>query len=246
MTTNEDKILTVARYLEGDMEKDEQISFEGALAVEEELQNLVAAYRNLHQTLEMHLVPSKADLDVNAKLLHFNDQYFKTKSVAKIIPLKQYLKWGSVAAVLIIGLLVWAPWSADLYKKYAVVKEMSVAERGDDESNGLQKAAEFYNQKNFAAATELLKKEYQKDPGNSLVVYYYGLSLMEINQPKEARGILTQVYNGESVFKYDAAYSIALSYLKQDDKAQTLSWLSKVPQGNGNYEKAKELIEKLK
>lgn len=246
MATNEDKLLTVARYLEGDLDKDEQIGFEHALAVDEELQKLVADYQKLHQTLKMHLAPSKADLEVNEKLRNLNDQYFKTQSTARIIPLIQYLKWGSVAAVLIVGLFVWAPWSTDLYEKYAVTSEMSVAERGADEGDDLQKAAVFYNQKNFAAAAELLKKAYQKDPDNSLVAYYYGLSLTETNQTEEARNILEKLYHGASVFKYDAAYSIALSYLKQRDQRLTIIWLAKVPEGNGNYEKAKALLQKLK
>lgn len=246
MATNEDKLRTVARYLEGDLDKEEQIGFERDLATDQELQKLVAGYQNLHQTLKMHLAPAKADLEVNEKLRNLNDQYFKNRPTVRITPLIQYLKWGSVAAVLIVGLFIWAPWSVDLYEKYAVTKEMSIAERGGNDEGNLQKAAELYNQKNFAAATELLEKEYQKDSNNSLVAYYYGLSLTEINKPGEARNVLEKLYHGESVFKYDAAYSIALSYLKQGEHTLAITWLSKVPEGNGNYEKAKALIQKLK
>ena len=246
MISNEDKLLKVASYLEGDMEPEEQIGFEQMLAADEELQKLVADYRDLHQTLKMHLAPSQSDLEVNEKLRNLNDQYFKSRKTARIIPFVQYLKWGSAAAVLIIGLFVWAPWNADLYEKYAVKKEMSVAERGDGNDNELQKAAEFYNQKNFTAAVTLLKKEYQKDSGNALVAYYYGLTLTEINKPGEAIPVLEKLYAGESVFKYDAAYGIALSHLKQGNTLSAITWLSKVPESNGNYAKAQELIQKLK
>ncbi|MOA63381.1 hypothetical protein D3C78_1890890 [compost metagenome] len=63
---------------------------------------------------------------------------------------------------------------------------------------------------------------------------------------EEARAVLSKLYDGESVFKYDAAYSIALSYVKQKDNQQALSWLSKIPQGSTNYDKAQELSNKLR
>src|SRR5690606_19040473 len=124
-------------------------------------------------------------------------------------------KWMSAAAVLIIGLLVWAPWSANLYEKYAISKEMSVVERGEGGKDNLEKAADFYNSGDYESAAVILQKEHSIAPDNSLIAYYYGVSLIETNKPDEARTVLTKIYEGVSVFKYDAAYSIGLSYIKE-------------------------------
>jgi tetratricopeptide (TPR) repeat protein len=254
---NEEKLLTVARYIEGDMEVQEKESFEAQLQGDRELQTLVAAYQNIHQTLKMKIAPAQEDQQVESTLAELNRQYFggrgvtesagqgnKTKA-AKIVPLGRYLKWLSIAAVLIIGLFIWAPWSADLYEKYAISKEMSVAERGVGQAGLLEKAAALYNTGDYPGARKLLEKEYQAKPEHSIVAYYYGITLIETGSYDKARTVLTVLYNGESVFKFDAAYSIGLSYIKQKNRQQALNWLKKIPQGTSHYAKARELTQKL-
>lgn len=250
---NEEKLLAVARYLEGDMEHQEKTEFEFSIQTDPELQGMLAEYKNVHQTLKMKIAPSEADADVKATLASLNRQYFKdetsleTKANAspKIVSIKPYLKWMSVAAVLIIGLLVWAPWSAGLYEKYAISKEMSVVERGEDNKNNLEKAANFYNSGDFTSASDILQKEYADSPENSMVAYYYGVSLIETEKMDEARTVLTKIYDGASVFKYDAAYYVALSYVKEKSNPEAIAWLEKIPSGTSNFDKAQELIKML-
>ncbi|MBB5440540.1 tetratricopeptide (TPR) repeat protein [Pedobacter sp. AK017] len=248
----EEKLLTVARYLEGDMEPQEKQQFETLLQSDQELQDLLDAYKNIHQTLKMKIAPSQEDKDVEATLTSFGKQYFKQGAIpdtakdAKVISLSSYMKWISVAAILIVGLFVWAPWNTDLYERYGISKEMSVVERGDGNKNNIEKAADLYNAGDFDAAGKILEKEYLADTANSLVAYYYGITLIETNKADEARRILIGLYAGKSVFKYEAAYYIGLSYLKQNNHAQALEWLEKIPQGSPVYEKAQELIKKIR
>lgn len=251
---NEEKLLTVARYLEGDMEQEEKEGFETLIQTDGELQRLLAEYKDIHQTLKMKIAPSEMDREVATTLSSLNDQYFAAgtavetaeKNTATVISFQPYLKWLSVAAVLVIGLLVWAPWSANLYEQYAISKEMSVVERGDGDKNNLEKAADFYNAGDFNAASAILQKEYALKPDHSLTAYYYGVTLIETGKAVEARKVLTRLFEGESVFKYDAAYYMALSYLKENNNKEALTWLTKIPTGTGNYDKAQELTKKLK
>lgn len=246
---NEEKLFTVARYLEGDMELQEKNAFEALLQTDTELLELLAEYKNIHQTLKMKIAPSVADRQVAATLSSLNQQYFRDSSedetTVKVVSFKPYLKWISIAAVLVIGLLVWAPWSANLYEKYSIGREMSVAERGDGGEDGLQKAAELYNARDFTGAGKILEKAYAAAPEDAMLAYYYGLTLMETGKATVARTVLTKLYAGESVFKYDAAYSIALSYVKEKDHLKALEWLEKIPEGSTNHDKARELIGKL-
>lgn len=247
---NEEKLLTVARYLEGDMEPQEKIDFEMAVPTDPELQELLAEYKNVHQTLKMKIAPSPTDAQLEATLSSLNQQYFKNAvaeqpEMTRVVSLKPYLKWMSVAAVLIIGLLVWAPWSANLYEKYAISKEMSVVERGEGDKNNLEKAADFYNTGNFASAAKVLQQEYATNKDNSQVAYYYGISLIETAKGEEGRAVLSKLAEGESVFKYDAVYYMALSYVKEKNPKEALVWLEKIPQGSANYDQAKELSKKL-
>lgn len=250
---NEEKLLAVARYLEGDMELQEKESFEASVQTDTELKELIAEYKNVHQTLKMKIAPSETDRQVEATLSLLNQQYFGLEPgmetvrqpAARVFSIKPYIKWMSVAAILVIGLLVWAPWSSSLYEKYAISKEMSVVERGEGDKNNLEIAADFYNEGNFAAASGILQKEYALKPDHSQVAYYYGVSLVELNKIEEARTILIKIYAGESVFKFDAAYYVALSYLKQKNNQEALTWLAKIPPGTSNYENAQALTKKL-
>lgn len=255
---NEEKLLTVARYLEGDMELQEKEGFEKQLETDAELQELAAEYKIIHQTLKMKIAPSAEDRNLKATLETLNKQYFnsaddkvlRTEQLEDVPVVKlsvaPYLKWVSIAAVLIIGLLIWAPWSASLYEKYGISTEMSVAERGADQPNSLEKAAALYNAKDYAAARKILQPMYMETPQNTLLAYYFAITLVETGKEAEARTVFLKLYNGESVFKYDAAYYTALSFLKQENEKDARTWLEKIPEGTANYTQAQELLSKLK
>ena len=79
-----------------------------------------------------------------------------------------------------------------------------------------------------------------------MAMLYCGISLIETGHSEEARNYLLKVFNGESVFKYDAGFYIALSYLKEKKEKECIAWLKKIPADASNYDKAQELIQKLK
>ncbi|HMI01855.1 MAG TPA: hypothetical protein VK541_05190 [Pedobacter sp.] len=261
---NEDKILAVARYLEGDMEAGEKAGFEMSLQSDAALQELVAQYKDIHQSLKLRIAPDEQDKQVESTLKDLNRQYFKNEPAVneapadkasfsaaqtketKTLSLKPYLKWISAAAVLLIGLFIWAPWSSGLYEKYSFSKQMSVTERGADNQAQLSKAAELYNKGDYAEARKILGKEYMFNPQSPLLTYYFAITLIETKQTYEARTLLKHLYEGQSVFKYDAAFYAALSLVKEDKKAEAVEWLQKIPQENANYAKAQELIAELK
>lgn len=241
---NEDKLTDVARYVEGDMEAGELQAFEVLLRENAELQDLLTEYKDIHQTLKMKIAPDARDKAVESTLTQLNGKYFMQKG--KTIALNGYLKWISIAAVLVIGLLVWAPWSGGLYEKYATGREMSVAERGTGAEQTIEDAAALYNAGDFSGAAKILAPVYQSNPERAMVAYYYGISLIEDNKEQEARKVLLKLYEGTSVFKYDALYNIGLSYVKEKNAKEALVWLAKIPAGDNNFEQAKELIGKLK
>lgn len=240
----EDKILLTARYVEGDMNEAENADFEMRMQNDAELQQHLKDYKHVHQSLKIQLAPNQQDLAFKETLSRTGPQYF---AEPKVVSFKANLKWlTGVAAVLIIGLLVWAPWRSNLYETYHTDTQMLVTERGAEKTTDLDKAAAFFNDKKYVEAQNLLTKLAQQQPENAMINYYYGLSLIATNTLGEGRTILTKIYGNESVFKYDAAYAIAMSYLKEDQKADCKIWLQKIPQGTTHYQKAIELLGKLK
>lgn len=244
----EDKILLTARYVEGDMDATERAGYETQMENDLDLQEHLKDYNYIHETLRISLAPDQADLDFRDTLAKFNPTYFNEVEVpvTKTVSLKPYINWLSgIAAVLFLGLLIWAPWQKSLYESFAGNNQMAVAERGAEKETILDKAAGFYNVKDYESAKLLLKTEYNLHPENAMVAYYYGKTLIETEDVAGGRVLLNKIYSGESAFKFDAAYAIALSYLKDDNKNACKIWLQKIPTGTANYHKAKELMDKL-
>ncbi|MBC6112234.1 tetratricopeptide repeat protein [Pedobacter sp. CCM 8938] len=240
----EDKILLTARYVEGDMDETERIGFEIRVQNELDLQQHLKDYNEIHQNLKIHLAPDQKNELLRDTLYAVNKQYFVEEArVASITPIINWMT--GIAAVLLLGFLIWVPWRNNLYSVYAGNSAMSVTKRSAEKKTDLDQAAQLYNQKNFNAAKPLLEKQYMAEPENAIVAYYYGNTLVETSNVDDARAVLNNVYLGTSKFKYDAAYSIALSYLKNDRKAECKIWLQKIPAGTAHYKDAIELFNKL-
>jgi hypothetical protein len=239
-----DSILQASRYADGEMDTQEQKDFELLLQTDAELKGYVEQYRQATVALRTHFAPDENLDKLKQTLGSLNNQYFKPE--AKVVSFKAYTRWISgVAAVLIIGLLIFNPWRKSLYERYDTASTMSVTERGVGPQTDLEKAAAYYNKKEFTQAEPLLAKAYAADTAKSLVAYYYAITLIQDKQEAKARVILQTLYQGQSAFKYDAAYYMALSYVKQKNKEQAKKWLKLVPAGTANGAKARELEGKL-
>ncbi|PWS26457.1 hypothetical protein DHW03_16905 [Pedobacter yonginense] len=240
----EDKILLTARYVEGDMNETERMGFEMRVQYELDLQEHLKDYNEIHQSLKIHLAPNQDDDLFRDTLYAFHKQPFVEE--AKVGTLKPLFNWlTGVLATLLLVFLIWAPWRTNLYNQYADGRAMNISPSKGINNNDLENAALYYNQRNFYAAKPLLQKQYQANPKNAMLAYYYGNSLIETNNLDQARAILNPIYAGKSAFKYDAAYAIALSYLKNDRKQDTKIWLQKIPADAVQHKAAVQLINKL-
>jgi hypothetical protein len=244
MAMKDDDILQASRYVDGEMDEAGQLQFETRMRDDAELRAYVAQYRDADAALRARFTPDATLNNLQQTLKGLSAEHFKPEG--KVVSFKPYIKWLSgIAAVLAIGLMIYIPTRKTLYDQYNTATTMSVAERGAGTQTRLEKAAEYYNHKEFKAAGDLLAKEYATNPKNSQTAYYYAITLIENKQEAKAHAILQELYKGESVFKYDAAWYMALSYVKVKDEVNAKVWLDKIPEGTSNYTKAMELKGKL-
>ena len=240
----------INRYLDGEMNAEELKAFEAAMQQDAELKNEVAFLKDITTTLKTKLLPGENETALRNSLQGMNAEYFANKTEeAKIIPLNSRRKWmTAVAAIFIIGLLltVWQPWKKeDLYKQYASIQMPGVAERGAATDGLLKQAVLNFNNKKFAEAISAFEAVLKDSAQNSFVQYYYGIALLQNDNIEKARTQFTELYNGVSLFKYDAAFYLALSYLKEKNKPPCKDWLNNIPADAGPYSKAQELLKKL-
>jgi len=149
------------------------------------------------------------------------------------------------AAAVVIAIFVWQPWNRDLYTKYAALEMVSTVERGDHIDSVLQKATTSFNEKDFSTAAVYLYEVVRQQPDNSFAQFHYGVALLQSGKTALARETLTVVSKGNSAFKHEADFYMALSYLKEQDTDNCKKWLQQIPAGSGNYGKAQELLQAL-
>lgn len=237
----------IARYAEGEMEAGERLSFEEALAVDTSLQQKLAMYREVHASLQQHFGKDEQQEQLQHSLQELRSEFFKgAANPGKVVSFRRYFRAiTAVAAIVIAILFIWEPWRSDLFGEYAATQMVAPVERGENTETLLQEAAVAFNKEDFSTAAGLLQTAVQQQPDNSFAQFYYGVALLQTNRLDEARGIFSRLFQGASVFKYEAAFYQALTYLKEDNKQACRQWLQKIPADAGNYSKAQSLLEKL-
>ena len=121
----------------------------------------------------------------------------------------------------------------------------AVVERGSTTDSLFKQAVEYFNDKKFNEAIPYFEKILKADKQNAMVQYFYGIALLQSGQSDKSRTVFIQLYSGNSLFKYDAAFFMGLSYLKEKNEQSCKEWLNKIPADAGQYKKAQELMKEL-
>lgn len=237
----------IARYAEGDMNAEERQAFDQELATNASLQEQLSLYREVHASLKQHFYKDDQQVQLENTLQRVRGEFFRSASKpAKVVSINRYLRYAvGIAAVFLITLFVWKPWQKDLFGEYADTRMINPAERGATTDSLLQQAAIAFNKDDFKTASDLLEKAVNIHPEDAFSNFYYGVALLRAGETIKSQMVLGVIYDGESVFKYEAAFFIALAYLKDEDKVQCREWLRKIPADAPNYAKAQELLKKV-
>lgn len=232
----------IERYLAGDMSPAAREAFEDRLRTEPALQEALERWVDVQRTLRQTLTPDP-QREALEKTLQSNRSVFHARS--KVVRLQRFsIAVASVAAVVAVLLYV-SPWRQDLTTRYAAQEMVYPAERGATPDTSLQQAVQQFNGRHYAAAIASLTRVLDRQPDDAYARLYRGLAYMENNQPALARADFEIIYNGPSLFKYDGAFYIAISYLKEKNEEQCRQWLLKIPADAEHYKRAQELLNEL-
>ena len=236
----------ISRYIDGEMDAGELKAFEELLQQDAELSNEVTLYKEVNDTLKAKLHPDEQELALHSTLEQMKGDYFKPQAKVVSFHRSRWLTAAAAAAVIVIAVMVWSPWKQeDLYRQYAAIEMSTVAERGAPDDSLLKKATTDFNAKRFNEAIPALDTLVKSDSANAYTRFFLGIALLEIGQSERSRQELNQLFNGNSIFKYDAAFYIALSYMKEKNRAVSKEWLLRIPPDAGIYSKAQELLHRL-
>lgn len=235
-------LLDADRFLNGQLTEAERQAFTARLQTSPLLGQQVKRFNYIRQLLAQRICPD-TDRDELQHLLYMHRNAWYTLKDNSGIPILRYVILVALIAATIAVMLYVSPWRKNIYRQFAST-EMQIP---DVDSLRLPETAIYqFNHGHFRQAVVLLNESLAKNPGNVYARFYRSVALIDLDQQDTARKDLQVVYNTSNDLKFDAAFYLALSYLKEGRKQECLEWLLKIPPGAPNYIKAQKLIAELK
>jgi len=236
----------VSLYVMQGLPETDKAEFEKQLREDEHLQDTVRRGKNAVEWLRRALSPDNTRRELTQVLLDMRQRWFYSHN-KEMNRMGFYVGGITVIAMILAGLLFISPFRKDVYRQFAPTEMAHHHLPDNDTTRLLHEAAAQFNKRHFSGAVELLNQVLQMDPSNTYARYYRGVCLIDINQLAAARTDLQLVYaTNNSPYRYDAAFYLALSYLREGNKQQSLSWLLKIPEQAPIYWKAKKLIDEIR
>lgn len=152
--------------------------------------------------------------------------------------------FAGIASVAIVAIIFLWP-SPGYIDRWGQMKMENPIERGGGTDSLLLAASVLFNKTEYEKALPLLDKALMIDSSSQVALFYRGVCLFFTGATNEARTDLRKVYNGSSVFRYEAAFFMALGYADEKNGEKTREWLKKIPPGTPVSEKAGQLKEAL-
>ncbi len=235
-------------YIHDELSPEERKNFEEKLRKDNTLKEQYQTYKEVHRILSKKINITEEEAALYETLERKRHQYFDQKE--KVVPLKKrrkklWLSVVSVAAAAILVFLFWNPGGQNVLSNYGQLEMTNPTVRGENQKQGMTKAAHLFNKKAYKEVLPLLDSVVQADPDNAQSLFYRGVTLLHLKREAEAQQDLKAVFEGESIYRYQAAYFMALSYLEKGDKSNCRKWLQKIPEEASISTKAKKVLDKI-
>ncbi|MFV0565544.1 MAG: hypothetical protein ACK5NB_06915 [Flavobacteriaceae bacterium] len=233
-------------YLEGDMPKDDIVTFKKRLEKDSGFNDAFKLYKETASFLEDKFKNEDERVVFKANLQNISQAYFSNaKSNANKIKQQRYLKFGVAACtIMLLGFFIFNQFSSPDYNDYANYDTLSLTVRGENQAL-LQTAETAFNNKNFDVAKDAFEGLLVLDKNNAELTFYYALCNIETNNFEPADNLLNSLQKGTSVYKQKAVWFLALSKLKQGEPDECAKILKTIPQDAEDYAQAQKLLNKL-
>lgn len=247
MNTNEFE--RIENYFAGKCDEGEKQLFEERLNTDPDIATHVREFELATQSV---VQGARAEMKKNLKNIH--STLIETGGL-KAFPSRQLQLAAAVIVLLgLAGTLYFSMLrnksSEKLFAEYFEPYPDVISNRGEINANSasLDVAIAAYKQKDFALAWEQfsLCPKYS-DSRDDFILLYRGISGLMADHEKESIDILAELTIGSNKSLHDqAAWYLALAYLKFAEKEKALQMLHELADGNGfKQEEAKSLLEEI-
>ncbi len=245
---NEELYEKIEAFLNGEMDQEARLQFEKQLNANTALQEQVALYKDLQETLTASFANKTKEEALSATLTALGAE--QNRPGAKVVPMRGRRTWMAAAAIILLAVVSIFIINNNpdrtpqqLYASFAVYPQLS-GTRGNNDSL-FSAAVSLYNNKNYHAAIPLLQRYLATDSTDTETRLAYYASLVETGNYAEAMQGLEKISATENVFTNQAKWYTALCLLKQDKKEDCKAVLLTIPEGTDTYKQAHELLGAL-
>lgn len=238
-------------YLDNLLSEEERQDFEKELFINEKLKQEMQEQKKLVALLERRIETNKGLESFHATLESKRKIYFDSPSIATDVPTPStktfsLKKWGlsiGIAASLLIGLNFLGVFSSNLNE--LPVLQSEITRGGNNDEDVLNAAVTSFNDKDYKESILLFSELATSDSTNTRFNHYLGLSYVGDEHWQEAIDVLIPLANGNSLYREDAAYFVALSAWELKDPSLTKKYASIISENNSYYKKAQKLLKKI-
>lgn len=233
----------IDQYLQHELSEEEQLDFQQRLETDPDL----AAALAFRKATLRYLNAQDGLPALQQEMAVLNEQYFgaETPEKMKKTSLKRWLWPVAAAACIVLALLLWNPFQADPYQRFAQHEPLSLTEKSGTAHIGSEAESSF-NAQDYPKAYEQLKTFLAQQPNNKQAELALGIAAMETERYTEATAIFNRLAQGSSVYQTAGQWYIALLYVKQQQYEEAKKALAKIPPSDTFYRaKARELLSTL-
>lgn len=274
MSFSEDILEQVERYLDGNMNAGELEAFENLVKTDEQLSEYIEVNKQMRSQYSNQdwdfIEDSKENAELNvleslfedketevtknaikeASVTYLNEEAISTKKSNKAKRYYAFAIAASVALLISFFLNDKKLTNEEVYSSYDDWNELpSLIERGNSGNEILANGERAFERRDYKVAKEHFNEAMlSMEDFNAHAILYLGISQLELNEYDEALSSFQKLIESNSIDASKGYWYKGLAYLKMDEKDNAIDLFERIvaDTSNYNYEKAIEVLEKIK
>lgn len=232
-------------FIDGTLAEEDKLLFNHCWENDSDFREQLAVQQDIHQILKSRLSEEsdalRKNLVIAAKEVRQGTRHIRSWKT-------NVITFVAAACVLILASLFLFPRENSLYELPQMRSEIvrgSTDMEDNSASQRYEEAVEAFNKGLYNKSTKLLSDLQVENPEVSQYQYYHGLSLLGEMKYSNASSLLAELAQGESVFKNEALYYVAIAYYKEGRMDDAILSLEMVPENAAVYDKAQLLLKTI-